>query len=108
MTQRNEFRVRWKREGRQQTTRIYQSGKAAHRKAQGILGLEAVKADTSFHAMPDLEIAPVIEMRPVGDWEPTEYQVAEVSEGTKMSMADWAEYVHPRNPAAVGGDDGIF
>src|SRR5580693_8435679 len=97
MAQRSEYRVVWKREGRNQTTRIYQSHDSAYRKAQGILGLEAVKDETSFASLPDLEGPPVIQCRPVGDWVPVEHQTTEASEGAKTKMAEWAEYSHPRS-----------
>lgn len=88
MSQRVEFRVIWKREGRRQSTRIYQSWDAAYKKAQGVLALEAVKAETEFAAMPDLEQRPVIETRPVGDWSENEFQVTEPSDYLKRSMRE--------------------
>lgn len=102
--QRMEYRVRWKREGRQQSTRIYQKHGSAWHKARGILALEAVKGDTSFHAMPDLEERPVIEGRPVGDWEPDEYQPGEPGALEKQAMLEWAEYTNPKNPDPEGVD----
>ncbi len=78
MAQRVEYRVVWKREGRQRSVRIYQSWSSAYRKAQGILALDAVKAETTFHTLPDLEERPTIQTRPVGDW--SEYTASEILE----------------------------
>lgn len=87
MSQRTEFRVVWTREGRRQSTRIYQGWSSACRKAQGILALEAVKAETRFETMPDLVEPPVIQQRTVGDWEQNPYyEPSEPSEGTKKEM----------------------
>jgi hypothetical protein len=72
------------------------------RKARGIASLEAVKDETSFVNMPDLEQPPVIESRPVGNWEVVEGQVIEVSEYSKQAMAEWAEYTHPLKPISTG------
>lgn len=73
--QRTEFRVVWKREGRQRSTRIFQSWDAACRKAAGIVALEAVKDETTYDTLPDLEEPPTIEQRSVGDWETNPYYV---------------------------------
>lgn len=86
MSGKKEYRVRWRRQGRGQSTTIYQSHSSAYRKAQGILALEAVKDETSFENMPPLVEGPVIEVRPVGDWEPVEYQIAEVEDWAKERM----------------------
>ena len=69
-TERYEYRVRWRREGRQRTSHIYQTRRAAERKARGILALEEVKADTSMADMPDLAEKPSIEAREVCAWAP--------------------------------------
>jgi len=84
--QTSEYRLVWKREGRQRSTRIYQAWGSAYKKAQGILALEAVKGETSLATLPDLEEPPVIEVRPVGDWVPTTIQILEPHEGLKESM----------------------
>lgn len=63
-----EYRLRWRRQERGRTYRIYQTREAAHRKARGILALEAVKHETSMSDMPDLAEPPVIEEREVGAW----------------------------------------
>ncbi len=86
MAQRIEYRVVWKREGRQRSTRIYQSWSSAYRKAQGILALDAVKAETSFHTLPDLEERPTIQTRPVGDWMEQDFPVADPGDYTKNEM----------------------
>ena len=87
MSQRMEFRVVWKREGRRQSTRIYQGWSSAYRKAQGVLAMEAVKDETTYETMPDLEERPVIQQRTVGDWEPSPLGVvSEPSDYTKKEM----------------------
>jgi hypothetical protein len=95
MSQRVEYRVRWKRKGRQQATVIRQRWGSAWRKAEGILALEAVKADTRFSAMPDLEEGPVIEERPVGDWAPTAGQISAPSKGARDAMFAWVDFTRP-------------
>jgi hypothetical protein len=81
-----EFRVVWKREGRRQSTRIFQSGSSAYRKAQGILALEAVKGETEYETMPDLEERPTIQQRSVGEWEPNPFGPSESDEGIGREM----------------------
>lgn len=63
-----EYRVRWRREGRQRASKIFQTGEAAHRKARGINALEEVKARTDRADMPDLVEPPVIEVRECSPW----------------------------------------
>ena len=69
-----EYRVVWRREGRRQSTRIYQSAASAWRKAQGIVALEAVKHETTFAGMPALDEDPMIEKRAVGEWQDAEFE----------------------------------
>jgi hypothetical protein len=80
-----EYRVKWRREGRQHTYRIYQTWNAAYRKAQGILALEDVKDGTSLASLPALAEPPSIEERPCGGWEPSTV-VIEVTDHTRDSM----------------------
>jgi hypothetical protein len=93
-----EYRVRWQREGRQRTARIYQSADAAHRKALGIMALERGKEGTRFDAMPDLVYGPVIEVRAVDSWETAKYQPPPPTEGLVERMREWA------GGPASGGD----
>lgn len=99
MSQRVEFRVRWKREGRQRSYRIYQSWDSAYRKAQGVLALEAVKEHTTFDGMPDLEERPVIEQRPVGNWDDGS-EVQDPSDYLKRDMCA----LYPIEPGCCYGD----
>ena len=96
MSQRLEFRVRWRRQERGQATRIYQSWGSAYRKARAILAMEAVKDRTSFASMAPLAEGPVIEQRPVGDWVPVDFEMAPLSDYEKKSMEGWAGYTNPR------------
>lgn len=103
--QRKEYRVRWRRMERRETVRIFQSHSSAFRKARAILALEAIKDLTSFTTMPPLAEGPVIEARPVGGWEPVEYQITDVEDYAKESMLQhmrWtgkAEYPKDREPS---------
>jgi hypothetical protein len=63
-----EYRVRWRREGRQRTSQIYQTKEAAERKGRGIRALEQVKHETSMDEMPSLVESPYLEAREVGPW----------------------------------------
>ena len=80
-----EYRVQWRREGRKRTTRIYQTWSAAYRKAQGILALEDVKADTSLATLPALAEPPVIEERRCAAWGPSDAEIY-VSDVTRQNM----------------------
>ena len=96
----DEFRVVWKREGRRRSTRIYQSWSAAYHKAQGILALDAVKADTTYETLPDLEEDPIIEQRTVGPWESRECVITAPSEWKLNDMR--ALYGKPISVEAEG------
>jgi hypothetical protein len=63
-----EYRLGWQREGRRPVKQIFQTEKAALEKADRILALEEVKANTQFADMPDLVSPPVVESRQVGEW----------------------------------------
>lgn len=80
-----EYRLKWRREGRQWSYRIYQTWSAAYRKAQGILALEDVKDDTTMAEMPNLAEGPIIEERAVAAWEPSEVHMV-VTDATRESM----------------------
>lgn len=85
-----EYRVRWRREGRQGTSQIYQSEDGCRAKADRLMALEAVKEGSRFDDMPDLVGPPVIEVREVGAWQPAEEQPTEASEEAIMHMDEWA------------------
>lgn len=90
MAEGTEYRVRWRREGRGQATRIYQSKEGALRKVEAILALERVKEDTSRWAdMPDLAERPVIETRSVGQWT-GDVEYPDPSARALERVADWA------------------
>jgi hypothetical protein len=97
-----EYRVVWQREGRQRTTRIYQTEQAARRKIDGILALEEIKSDNSqWEDMPDLVAVPVLEVREVGEWtdhaeQPADAPTDDAREGVRL----WAGPYDDR--------DGIF
>lgn len=85
-----EYRVRWWRAGRQGgASAIFQTLDAAQRKADRLLALDAVKADTRFADMPDLLRPPVVESRPVGPWAPLPDQRAEPSDYAAAQMEEW-------------------
>jgi hypothetical protein len=70
-----EFRVRWRRDGRQPAYRIYQSEDAAWRKACAVRALEDVKHEFSqYDGMPDLVEGPDLQVRGVSEWRPSEQQ----------------------------------
>lgn len=103
--QRTEFRVVWKREGRNRSTRIFQSWSAACRKAAGIVALDAVKADTTYDTLPDLEEPPIIEERHVGDWEKNPwYAPSEPQEGVMQEMRYMFGKPAASEPAEVSND----
>jgi hypothetical protein len=86
-----EYRVRWQREGRSPTTRIYQTEAAALRKIDGILALDALKGDSKrWDDMPDLVGSPELQMRVVGDWVATEHGQDAPSEHALAGIAVWA------------------
>lgn len=89
MSARLEFRVKWKREGRKSTTAIYQTAPPALQKADRLMALDAVKADTKFADMPDLVAPPTIEQREVGEWEQAGFQLAEPTDEACASMEEW-------------------
>lgn len=100
---RYEFRVHWRRDGRQRATAIFQTEAAARRKADGILGLDAIKEGTRFDDLPDLISPPIVEAREVGPWEPLPDQQIEPSDGAVARMEEWAV---PGSQSGVG--TGIF
>lgn len=87
-----EFRVRWRREGRAPTSRIYQTEAAARRKVDSILALEEIKGDTRhWEDMPDLVGAPELQARDVSDWRAAEPGAQEApSEAAMVGVAEWA------------------
>ncbi len=85
-----EYRVRWQREGRNPTYRIYQHGDTACRKVRGLLALEIIKAKTERYAdMGDLVGPPELQVREVGEWHANEYQPT-ASEFDVNNMGEWA------------------
>ena len=92
MSARLEYRVRWRREGRQGTSVIYQSEEGARAKADRLLALDAVKGETQrFADMPDLTGPPTIEVRTVGEWAASIVQPTEPSDEAVASMEEWIE-----------------
>jgi hypothetical protein len=85
-----EYRVRWQREGRGQTTRIYQTWSAAYGRFCTIACWDDVKDGTSWENMPPLQWI-VLESREVPAWEPHPFQ-PEVSdfyrEQTRQAIRD--------------------
>ena len=94
-TQRHEFRVSWRREGRTRTTRIYQREDSARRKAQRIRALEMARHDdrfeTRFDDMPDLIEGPTLQWREVTDWDEHPNPLVEPTDVFVQEMAEWAE-----------------
>ena len=84
-----EYRVRWRREGHERASRIYQTAQAAHRKARGIVALEQVKAETTMADMADLAEQPVIESREVGEWAVAELQPEAPTRSDLEGMRDY-------------------
>jgi hypothetical protein len=68
-----EFRVRWRREGRGQGTRVYQTWEAAWKRYCTIRCWDDVKEGSRYADMPDLEFV-VLESREVPAWEPHPFQ----------------------------------
>jgi hypothetical protein len=90
-----EFRVRWQRDGRQPTYRIFQSWDAACRKVRGLRALEDVKADfAQYDDMADLVAAPELQVREVGEWRRHDYQ-PKATEYDRVSMRDHAWWREP-------------
>jgi hypothetical protein len=87
-----EFRVRWQREGRSPTSRIYQTETAARRKIDSILALEEIKGDTRQWAdMPDLVGPPELQVRDVSEWRAAEPSAQDApSEAALAGVAQWA------------------
>lgn len=85
-----EYRVRWRREGRQGTSVIYQTEEGARAKADRILALDAVKEGTRFDDMPDLIAPPTIEVREVGAWSAADIQPSEPSDEACAAMEEFA------------------
>lgn len=93
----HEYRVRWRREGRQGTSQIYQSEDGARGKADRLMALDAVKEGSRFDDMPDLTGPPVIEVREVGPWAPAAEQPSEAPDDVVAQMDEWA------TPGSQGG-----
>jgi hypothetical protein len=68
-----EYRVRWRREGRGQGTRVYQTFYAAWKRYCTIKCWDDVKEGTRYEDMPDLVFV-VLESREVPAWEPHPFQ----------------------------------
>lgn len=98
-----EYRLKWRREGRPWSYRIYQTLEAAHRKARGIVALEQVKDETTtMDNMPDLVEAPVLEIRQVGPWERA---LTQPSPPTKSDLEGMRSYFPSK---ADDGYAGVF
>lgn len=87
----SEYRLRWKREGRDWAYRIYQTESAARRKVEGILALEWIKGDTDrWESLPDLGGQPELQVREVGEWCAADYPLGAPSDATILRVAAWA------------------
>ena len=89
--ERLEYRVRWRRDGRQGASSIYQTEQPARQKADRLMALDAVKQGTKFEDMPDLVAPPTIEVRTVGEWAASIVQPSEPSDEACASMEEWVE-----------------
>lgn len=89
-----EFRVRWQREGRNPTFRIYQDWNAACRKARSVQAMDDIKGETErFEEMPDLAGPPELQVREVGAWRAHDYQPkATDSDRTGLREHLWYRY----------------
>lgn len=88
-----EFRVRWQREGRNPSYRIYQDWNAACQKVQGLQAMDSIKAETErFADMPDL-VSVELQVREVGAWGCHAYQ-PKVNESAieRVREALWYRY----------------
>jgi hypothetical protein len=84
-----EYRVRWRREGLQRATAIYQTEQAARAKADRLLAMDALGTDGSWCNVPPLAEKPTIEARPVGEWAAAAEQVTEPSDKALVQMEEW-------------------
>lgn len=97
MSRRTEYRVRWQREDRSPSYRIYQSFEAATRKVDAIVATEEVKhAVPRLASLPDLVEPPVIQTRRVGDWEDGErgYEPSEIRVREAAGTIRWQNGVN--------------
>src|SRR3954447_26383043 len=101
-----EFRVRWQREGRPPSYRVYQTWDAACRKVRGIKALEVIKDATRFENMPPLAGPPELQVREVGAWRRHDYQ-PKASEYDVKSMGQWADYTDPTPRPLTSEDAGV-
>lgn len=98
-----EFRVRWQREGRAPTYRIYQSWEAACRKVRAVAALEAVKGDfPQYDGMEDLIGPPMLQAREVGVWAPHDHQ-PDPSDYDEQRMREHAKWTQPAAPETASG-----
>lgn len=96
-----EFRVRWRREGRGQGTRVFQTWKAAYDRYCTIKCWDDVKTDTRYDSMPALEYV-VLESRRVPAWEPHDFQ-PEVTDYYRQQTREGIL----RGEPVVDGADGV-
>lgn len=90
-----EYRLRWRREGRSSTGKIYQTERAAREKMDRLLALDEVKGDTRFEDMPDLaEIR--LEIREVGPWNAVADQPTKASARAVEHVREWDAVRAPR------------
>lgn len=91
-----EYRLRWRREGRQASTRIYQTERAALRKADGILALETLREGSRWlEDMPLLTEKPIVEAREVAPWHALPEQLTEPTGTARDGMAEWLRWQEP-------------
>jgi hypothetical protein len=100
-----EFRVRWEREDRQPTYRIFQSWSAACRKMTAVAALNDVKGEFSkYEDMPDLVGPPEMQVREVSEWRRHDYQPG-AQDCHRESMRDHCRWQEPVQPQQE--EDGI-
>jgi hypothetical protein len=99
----SEFRVRWQRQGRGQSTRIYQTWSAAYRRYLTIKCWDDVKEGSRYEDMPDLEYV-VLESRECPEWTPHDFQ-PEITDGFREATRKGILY---REPFPAGHDDNEF
>lgn len=95
----SEFRVRWRREGRGQTTRIYQTWSAAWNRYCTIKVWDDIKEGTRYGNMPPLEFV-VLESREVPAWTEHPFQ-PEVTDLHRTRAREGILYGEPDHEAGT-------
>jgi hypothetical protein len=68
---------------------IYQTEAAARAKVDRLLALDVVKGGTTFDEIPPLVRPPVVESRPVGEWERLAVQQEEPTDEAVERISEW-------------------